>query len=234
MWEHRFADRREGGRALAAKLAPQYARRDDVVVLGLPRGGLPVAAEVARALAAPLDVLIVRKLGAPGHEELAMGALACGDVVVRNEDVLDFMHHPEQALADALERERRELRRREREYLGGRSPQELTNKTVIVVDDGMATGATMRAAVAALRRRGVTRIVVAVPHAAHDSCMELRRLADECVCCQTPSPYVAVGAWYHDFPQTSDAEVKEILQSAAEASASHKTAASTAKVSRGA
>jgi putative phosphoribosyl transferase len=214
MWDQPFADRVEGGNTLATKLAQEYADHDDVVVLGLPRGGVPVAAEVARALRAPLDILIVRKLGAPDDPELAMGALASGDVVVRNEEVLRFVPHPEQALADAITRERREMLRREREYLGDRPRQELANKTVIVVDDGMATGATMRAAVAALRQRGVGRIVVAVPHAAHEACMELRQLADECVCCQTPSPYVAVGAWYESFPQTTDAEVTEILTSA--------------------
>jgi predicted phosphoribosyltransferase len=214
MWDHRFADRVQAGRELAVKLAAQYAGQEDVVVLGLPRGGVPVAAEVARELRAPLDILIVRKLGAPGDSELAMGALASGDVVVRNEDVLRFVSHPEQALENAITRERREMLRREREYLGNRPRQELTNKTVIVVDDGMATGATMRAAVAALRQRGVGRIVVAVPHAAHEACTELRRLADACVCCQTPSPYVAVGAWYESFPQIRDAEVKEILNSA--------------------
>jgi putative phosphoribosyl transferase len=214
MWDQPFADRVEGGNTLATKLAREYADHDDVVVLGLPRGGVPVAAEVARALRAPLDILIVRKLGAPDDPELAMGALASGDVVVRNEEVLRFVPHPEQALADAITRERREMLRREREYLGDRPRQELANKTVIVVDDGMATGATMRAAVAALRQRGVGRIVVAVPHAAHEACMELRQLADECVCCQTPSPYVAVGAWYERFPQTTDAEVTEILTSA--------------------
>ena len=210
-WERRFYDRRDGGRALAAQLAIRYANRHDVVVLGLPRGGLPVASEVARALKAPLDVLIVRKLGVPGQEELAMGALASGDVVVRNEDVLRFVHHPEAALSAALERERLELERREREYLGDRRPVDVRGKTVIVVDDGIATGATMRAAVSALRQRGAGRIVVAVPHAAPESCTELGQLADECVCCQTPSPYMAVGAWYDVFPQTSDAEVKQIL-----------------------
>jgi putative phosphoribosyl transferase len=211
MWDSRFPDRVQGGRALATKLAAAYAGQGDVVVLGLPRGGVPVAAEVARELRAPLDILIVRKLGAPGDSELAMGALASGDVVVRNEDVLRFVPHPEQALADAITRERREMQRREREYLGNRPRQELANKTVIVIDDGMATGATMRAAIAALRQRGVGRIVVAVPHAAHEACIEMRRLADECVCCRTPSPYIAVGAWYESFPQTTDAEVKKIL-----------------------
>lgn len=215
MWQLRFRDRRDGGRALGAKLAPQYAGRNDVVVLGLPRGGLPVADEVARQLQAPLDLLIVRKLGVPGQEELAMGALASGEVVVRNEDVLRFVHEPEQALNKALERERAELKRREREYLGDRPPLDVANKTVVVVDDGMATGATMRAAVAALRRRRASRIVAAVPHAAPETCAQMRSLADDCVCCHTPSPYMAVGAWYEEFPQTSDAEVKQILRDAA-------------------
>jgi len=217
--QHGFHDRREGGRALAAKLAARYAGRGDVVVLGLPRGGLPVAAEVASALRAPLDVLIVRKLGMPGQEELAMGALASGDVIVRNEDVLGLLHDPEEAMNAALSRERRELQRREREYLGDRRPVDVTNKTAIVVDDGIATGATMRAAVSALRHRGAGRIVVAVPHAPAEACAEFSQHADECVCCQTPSPYMAVGAWYDVFPQTSDAEVKEILQRAAQLAA---------------
>jgi predicted phosphoribosyltransferase len=213
--QHRYQDRRDGGRALAAKLAARYAGRDDVVVLGLPRGGLPVASEVARELGAPLDVLIVRKLGVPGHEELAMGALASGGVIVRNEDVLRFIHNPEEALEIALRRERQELSRRERAYLGNRQPVDVANRTVIVVDDGMATGATMRAAVTALRHRTARRIVVAVPHAAQETCADLASIADECICCQTPAPYMAVGAWYEEFPQTSDAEVGEILRDAA-------------------
>jgi putative phosphoribosyl transferase len=217
-WQRRFHDRRDGGRALAAMLKSRYANRDDVVVLGLPRGGLPVASEVARTLVAPLDVLIVRKLGVPGHEELAMGALASGNVVVRNEDVLSFVHRPEEALNAALTRERRELERREREYLGDRSPADVTNKTAILVDDGIATGATMRAAVSALRHRGASRVVVAVPHAPQEARTEFSQLADEFVCCQTPTPYIAVGMWYELFPQTSDAEVKEILRDAAQRS----------------
>jgi predicted phosphoribosyltransferase len=211
MPERNFIDRRAGGRALGAQLAAEYAKRSDVVVLGLPRGGVPVAADVARELHAPLDVLIVRKLGVPGHEELAMGAIASGDVVVRNEDVLHSLSNPNQALDDAIERERRELLRREREYRGIRAPVDLANKTVIVVDDGMATGSTMRAAVIAARARGAARIVAAVPHAAREACIDLGRLADECICCRTPSPYVAVGMWYDHFPQTSDAEVKGLL-----------------------
>jgi predicted phosphoribosyltransferase len=217
VWQRRFHDRRDGGRALGARLAADYAGRDDVIVLGLPRGGLPVAEEVARVLKAPLDLLIVRKLGVPGQEERAMGALASGDVVVRNESVLRFVHQSEQALQNALERERAELKRREREYLGDRRPLDVAKKTVIVVDDGMATGATMRAAIVALRKRNASRVVAAVPHAAPETCAERGGLADECVCCQTPVPYVAVGAWYAEFAQTSDDEVKQIMRDAASA-----------------
>lgn len=209
-----FRNRAEAGRMLAENLLA-YAGRTDVLVLALPRGGVPVAFEVSRALGAPLDVCAVRKLGVPGHEELAMGAIAAGGVCVLNDDVVRAQRIPDRVIEDVAERERQELRRRERAYRGGREAPDVRGRTVILVDDGLATGSTMRAAVAALRRLGPDRIVVAVPTAAPATCEELRREADDCVCGITPEPFHAVGLWYEDFSQTTDDEVRDLLERAA-------------------
>jgi predicted phosphoribosyltransferase len=205
-----FRDRAEAGRVLAGKLA-DYAGRDDVIVLALPRGGVPVAFEVATALGAPLDVFLVRKLGAPGHEELAMGAIASGDVVVMNDEVVQAMHVQADEIRDAIASERRELARRESAYRDDRPPVDVVGRTVILIDDGLATGSTMRAAVTALRRQDPARIVVAVPIGASSTCAELQALADDCICAITPEPFRAVGIWYEDFAQTEDDEVGELL-----------------------
>jgi putative phosphoribosyl transferase len=210
-----FRDRTEAGRQLAAQLA-RYADRPDVLVFGLPRGGVPVALEVAQALHAPLDVLVVRKLGVPGQEELAMGAIAGGGVRVLNEAVVRAAGIPEDVLAEAAAREQEELRRRERRYRGDRPAPDLHNKTVILVDDGLATGSTMRAAVAAVRRQGPARVVVAVPVGAPETCAKLQGETDECICAQTPEPFFAIGSWYEEFPQTTDEEVRDLLEQAAE------------------
>lgn len=207
-----FYDRRDAGRQLAVRLMASYAGQGQhVIVLGLPRGGVPVAYEVARALGAPLDVFVVRKLGVPGHEELAMGALASGDVRALNEEVLSYLGLDQKVIEQAVRAESAEVERRERLYRGGRPAPVLVGRTVIIVDDGLATGATMRAAVAALRPRRPARIVVAVPVGAVAAVAELERLADEVVCMATPEPFWAVGTWYHDFSQTSDAEVRQYL-----------------------
>jgi putative phosphoribosyl transferase len=209
-----FRDRVEAGRVLASHLA-HYAGRPDVLVLALPRGGVPVGYEVARALGAPLDVFLVRKLGVPGHEELAMGAIASGGVRVLNEDVVAALDIPQAAIEAAAEREAQELARREREYRDGRPAPNVRGRTVLLVDDGLATGSTMRAAVAALRRLQPAAIVVAVPTAAFETCAELRPLVEEVVCASTPHPFRAVGLWYDDFSQTSDEEVRGLLARAA-------------------
>src|SRR3989441_4356916 len=209
----RFADRADAGRALAGRLKPLAGKRD-VVVLGLPRGGVPVAQEIARRLGAPLDVFVVRKLGVPGHEELAMGALASGGVQVLNHDLIDQLGIPPSAVEAATLREQNELERRERAYRGTRPAPDLRGKTVVLVDDGLATGTTMRAAVEAVRAQHPARIIVAVPVAARASCEELAEVADEVLCGRTPEPFRAVGLWYDDFEQTSDAEVGAILAQA--------------------
>ncbi|MBV8430100.1 MAG: phosphoribosyltransferase [Solirubrobacterales bacterium] len=208
----RFADRRDGGRHLAGHLTA-YAGRDDVVVLGLPRGGVPVAGEVANALEAPLDVFVVRKLGVPGHEELAMGAIASGAVRVLNEDVVAATRVPEEEVERVTERELETLTAQEHAYRGERSPVDVRDRIAIVVDDGLATGATMRAAVTALRQRGARRIVVAVPTAPRETCRALRRMVDEVVCATTPDPFMAVGLWYANFAPVSDDQVRELLGS---------------------
>jgi predicted phosphoribosyltransferase len=182
-----------------------------VVVLGLPRGGVPVAAEVAQALDAPLDVFMVRKLGVPGHEELALGAIASGGVRVLNLDVLAAIDIPDEAVEAVAARELSELERQERYYRGDRPPLQLAERVAIVVDDGLATGATMRAAVHALRNRGAARIVVGVPVAPAQTCQSLRRDADQVVCAFTPEPFTAVGRWYSDFSPVSDEEVRSLL-----------------------
>jgi putative phosphoribosyl transferase len=210
-----FRDREDAGRRLAGAVA-RYAGRDDVVVLALPRGGVPVGFEVATRLGAPLDVMIVRKLGTPGQPELAMGAIASGGVRVMNEEVISGLRIRQDSIDAVAEREQREIERREDTYRGGQPPLEVRDHTVIVVDDGLATGATMRAAVAALKQRGPARIVVAVPTAAADSAELVRDEADEVVCLATPEPYFAVGIWYENFSQTSDQEVRTLLQGARE------------------
>src|SRR5437588_1766249 len=213
--ERAFLNRAEAGRLLAEKLE-KYAGRDDVIVLGLPRGGVPVAYEVAKRLGAPLDVFIVRKLGVPGFEELAAGAIASGGVRVLNEDVVRAIPHSEEAIEAVTTRETAELERREQIYREGRPAPELRNRVVILVDDALATGATMRAAVKALRQSGAAKVVVAVPVGPPDTCLELEQLADETTCLSTPPFFQAVGQYYEDFSQTSDADVGELLSRAAQ------------------
>jgi putative phosphoribosyl transferase len=208
---HPYRDRREAGRELARHLQ-KYAGRDDVIVLALPRGGVPVAYEVAEALGAPLEVFLVRKLGTPGHAELAMGAIASGGIRVLNDDVVQSLGiRPEQIEAVA-QREQAELERRQREYTDGRSSPSLANRTAIVIDDGLATGSTMRAAVLAVKEQAPVRVVVAVPVGAPDTCEEMMSIADEVVCGRMPVPFSAVGQWYRDFGQTSDEEVRLLLR----------------------
>jgi putative phosphoribosyl transferase len=208
-----FRDRRDAGIKLAKELAG-YADRDDVVVLGLPRGGVPVAFEVAKALRAPLDVFLARKLGVPGHEELAMGAISSGGVRVLNEEVVRSLHIPEQEIERVTAIEREELERRERAYRGDRPRRDVRGQTVIPVDDGLATGASMRAAVQALRQAEPAAIVVAVPTAPAETCAEFESEVDQVVCAVTPRPFFGVGAWYADFSQTTDQEVRELLEQA--------------------
>lgn len=210
----RLPDRQAAGRLLAAKLRA-YAGRDDVLVLGLPRGGVPVAYEVAQALGAPLDVLVVRKLGVPGHDELAMGALATGGVQVLNHEVVQELHISAQAIRRVAAREQRELLRREQAYRANRPPVDARGKAVILVDDGLATGTTMRAAIAAVRRQAPAALVVAVGVIAAESCAVFRALADELVWVIAPEPFYAVGLCYADFAQTTDGEVRDLLARAA-------------------
>ncbi len=205
-----YRDRADAGRVLAGMLSA-YANREDVLVLALPRGGVPVGYEVAQALRAPLDVFLVRKLGVPGQEELGMGALATGGVRVLNDAVLRSLDIPPDVVEAVTARERNELERRERLYRDDLPPPNVRGRTVILVDDGLATGSTMRAAVTALRRQGPARIVVAVPAAAAATCNELRAEADEVVCPATPEPFYSVGAWYEDFAQTTDQQVHDLL-----------------------
>ncbi|MFB3813110.1 MAG: phosphoribosyltransferase [Terriglobales bacterium] len=215
-----FQDRREAGRYLAAVLH-KYAGRPDVLVLALPRGGVPVAYEIARVLNAPLDIFVVRKLGAPGQEELAMGAIASGGVRVLNHDVVRALGITGADIERITVRENEELKRREKQYRGDRPPVDASGKVVILVDDGLATGSTMRAAAAALRRMGPLQIVVAVPVAAAQSCDDLRAEVDELVCGATPAHFFAVGQWYRDFEQTTDEEVRSLLQAVNENSTLH-------------
>jgi predicted phosphoribosyltransferase len=216
--ERAFPNRADAGRFLAEKLA-RYANRDDVIVLGLPRGGVPVAYEVAKRLRAPLDVFIVRKLGVPGFEELAVGAIASGGVRVLNEDVARALPSANEIIESVTARETAELERREQIYRDGRPAPELRDRIVILIDDGLATGATMRAAVKALRQRGVGKIVVAVPVGPPDTCREFEEDADEVVCGIAPEFFQAVGQYYEDFSQTSDEEVRELLARAASTAA---------------
>jgi putative phosphoribosyl transferase len=208
-----FKDRRDAGKQLAQELSAR-AGRSDVIVLALPRGGVPVAYEVARALNAPLDIFIVRKLGLPGHEELAIGAIASGGMRVLNHDIVQGLKIPQTMIDTVTRQELQELERRERAYRGDRPPPEVRGRTVILIDDGLATGASMRAAVAALRAQNPARIVVAVPTAAPETCEALRPEVDEIVCATTPEPFYGVGRWYEDFSQTTDEEVRALLEEA--------------------
>jgi predicted phosphoribosyltransferase len=217
MKQRPFRDRREAGRLLATKLAA-YAHRPDVIVLALPRGGVPVAYEVARALGAPLDVFLVRKLGVPGYEELAMGAIATGGVRVLNDQLVGGLRIPDFIIDEIAAYEQQELMRREHLYRGNRPPPDVRGRTVILVDDGLATGATMQAAVKALRQLQPARIVVAVPTASPETCDQLRAEVDDIICAITPEPFHAVGLWYEDFSQTTDEEVRDLLARSAEAS----------------
>jgi predicted phosphoribosyltransferase len=210
----RFRDRADAGRYLA-ELLSDYAGRDDVVVLALPRGGVPVGSEVARALKAPLDVFVVRKLGVPGHEELAFGAIASGGAQILNSEVIRHVGLTNDLIDSVSERERGELARRERLYRGDRTDSELAGKAVILVDDGLATGASMRAAVAAVRAQNPARIVVAVPTAAPETCAALSSEVDELVCPLRPRNFYAVSLWYDRFEQVSDDEVRTLLEKAA-------------------
>jgi putative phosphoribosyl transferase len=209
-----FRDRREAGELLASRLR-RFANRDDVVVLALPRGGVPVAYEVARDLGLPLDVFTVRKLGVPGHEEFAMGAIASGGAQVLNFEALDMLRIPRASIVHVVDEERRELARREHLYRDSRPYPVLDGKTVILVDDGLATGASMLVAVLALRQKHPSRVVVAVPVAAPDVADLLRRHADEVVCYTTPEPFSSVGSWYEDFSQVADDDVRALLNRAA-------------------
>jgi putative phosphoribosyl transferase len=210
----RFRDRIEAGQLLGREVARRIGKRDNVIVLGLPRGGVPVAFHVAQALDAPLDVFIVRKLGVPGHEELAMGAIASGGVRVLNRDVLSYVPISQQTIDAVAAREEQELQRRERSYRGARPPLQLRGRTVVIVDDGLATGSTMRAAIAAVRKMEPQAIIVAVPVAAPQTCEEFRKEVDEMVCLRTPDPFQAVGLWYDDFSQTTDEEVHDLIERA--------------------
>jgi len=206
-----FANRREAGRQLAAKLKA-YAGRPNLVVLGLPRGGVPVAAEVANTIGGLLDVLVVRKLGLPGQEELAMGAVASGGVRVINNDVVDGLGISQDVIDDVTAREQREVERRERAYRGDRPFPELRNATVVLVDDGVATGSTMLAGIRALRQHQPATLVAAAPVMSGSAYRALSREADACITVATPEPFYGVGQWYRDFSQTSDAEVIAVLQ----------------------
>ncbi|BAZ53978.1 phosphoribosyltransferase [Nostoc sp. NIES-4103] len=206
----KFRNRTEAGQMLAKHLTA-YANRTDVLVLGLPRGGVPVAFEVAKALNVPLDICLVRKLGVPAHEELAMGALASGGVRVLNSEVVDSLGIDRRLIEEVAAKELRELQRRDRAYRGDRPHPEVKNRTVILIDDGIATSATMRAAIAVLRSQQAQKIVVAVPVAPATTCEQLRAEVDEVICLTTPEPMYAIGLWYEDFSQTSDKEVRDLL-----------------------
>jgi predicted phosphoribosyltransferase len=211
-----FKNRSDAGKRLAAILQ-DYANRPNAVVLGLPRGGIPVAFEVATKLGLPLDVFVVRKLGVPGHEEFAMGAIASGGIRVLNDDTIRSLNIPREMIESVAEKQGEELKRREQVYRGSRPHLDVRDLTVILVDDGLATGATMRAAVQALRKQKPLSIIVAVPAAAPEACEELGEEADDIICAVTPDPFFSVGSWYEDFSQTTDDEVRQLLKIAHEA-----------------
>ena len=217
-----FADRTEAGQKLARKLSA-YARRDDVIVLGIPRGGVPVAFEIATELSAPLDVFIARKLGVPGQEELAFGAVASGGVRYLDREIVESLGIAESEIARVTEQERKELERRENAYRGGRPPQKVEGRTAILVDDGIATGASMEAAIAALRQLRPARIVVAVPVAPQSTCKRLRPKVDDLVCLHAPELFYAIGQFYDDFSQLTDAEVIEMLHRGASVGAKQRS-----------
>lgn len=208
-----YRDRVDAGKQLAKRLT-DYADRDDVLVLALPRGGVPVAYEVAKSLRVPLDIFLVRKLGVPGHEELAMGAISTGGVRVLNDDVVSYLGIPGDVIDAVAAGELKELERRERAYRGNLPEPDVRGKTVILIDDGLATGSTMRAAAAALRQQNPARIIVAVPVSAPQICDEYRMGVDEIICAKTPEPFLGVGMWYEDFSQTTDDEVRALLSKA--------------------
>jgi putative phosphoribosyl transferase len=208
--ETRFRNRTEAGKLLASKLT-QYANHPDVLVLGLPRGGVPIAFEVAKALNAPLDIWLVRKLGVPGQKELAMGAIATGGIQVLNEDLLDWLRIPGQTITRVAEQEFQELQRRDRLYRGDRPLPNIRDRIVILIDDGLATGSTMRAVIVALKHQQPQRIIIAVPVAPLDTCDRLRSEVDELVCLMTPKHFAGIGQWYEDFTQTTDEQVCELL-----------------------
>ena len=216
---HRFRDRAEAGRLLASELV-RYVGHSEVLILALPRGGVPVAFEIARALHAPLDVFLVRKLGVPGREELAMGAVATGNVRILQSDVIEAFGIPQSIIEAVTAEELTEIARRERVYRGDRPSPEVRARTIVLVDDGLATGSTMRAAVAALKQQHPERITVAVPVAARGVCEEFEREVDEIICLRTPTSFYAVGLWYERFPQLTDEEVREFLRKAEESWAS--------------
>lgn len=209
-----FHDRRSAGRYLATKLT-RYAHDPEVIVLALPRGGVPVAYEVAHALRAPLDVFLVRKLGTPGQPELALGAISSGGMRVLNPEIVELVGVPNYVIEQIATKELQELERRERLYREGRPPLDVQGRTVLLVDDGLATGASMRVAIMALRQLHPARLVVAVPTASTETCDAFRELVDEIICAQTPEPFYAVGAWYEDFSQTTDEQVRTLLERAA-------------------
>ncbi|MBI4474951.1 MAG: phosphoribosyltransferase [Acidobacteria bacterium] len=209
-----FADRADAGRILASKLTA-YKGRPDVVIFALPRGGIPVAYEIGKAIGAPIDVFVVRKLGVPGQEELAMGAIATGDIRIINYEVVNQLGITQEAIDAVTDQQREELRRREQLYRGGRPQREVRGQSVILVDDGIATGSTMRAAIAALRQLGPARIVVAVPVAAPETCQQIGGEVDEIICAATPEPLFSIGQWYKRFEQTTDDEVRDLLGRAA-------------------
>jgi putative phosphoribosyl transferase len=211
-----FDDRRHAG-AVLADLLERFKGDRNLIVLALPRGGVPVAHEVARALGAPLDIFLVRKLGLPGHRELAMGAIASGGVRVLNEGVINAYGIPAAVIDNVARAEQDELERRERTYRNGRAASELRGRVVLLIDDGLATGASMRAAVEAIRLHGPARIVVAVPVGSAETCREFADVADEIVCAREPEDFAAVGQWYRDFSQTTDDEVRQLLRERAEA-----------------
>jgi predicted phosphoribosyltransferase len=215
-----FRDRSEAGRLLAEKLSA-YRNDPNVIVLALPRGGVPVGYEVARALGAPFDIFLVRKLGVPGYEELAMGAVASGGVRVLNDNVVQTLRIPEYVIDAVAKWELQELARRERVYRGDRPEPDVKGRTVILVDDGLATGSTMLAAIQALRQQQPARIVIAVPTAPPETCEEMRAQADDVVCAITPEPFYSVGLWYEDFSQTTDEEVRELLARSTRELAAH-------------